>query len=177
MQEQLMILVNEQDEQIGLLPKMETHQKGLLHRAFSVFLFAKNGDMILQKRAAGKYHSPLLWTNACCSHPFPSETIQQSATRRLQEELGLQTALTPAFTFIYNTTLDQGLTEHELDHVLVGTYNDAIDFNTEEVEEIAQFSMQYIEQDLQAQPQNYTVWFAIAFPKLQQWLQTNTYKS
>jgi isopentenyl-diphosphate Delta-isomerase len=175
MQEQLMILVNEQDEQIGLLPKMETHQKGLLHRAFSVFLFAQNGDMILQKRAAQKYHSPLLWTNACCSHPYPNETIVHAANRRLQEELGMQTVLQQAFTFTYNAPLDQGLTEHELDHVLVGKYNEAFGLNTDEVAEVKQLSMQDIETDLINNPQQYTVWFTIAFPKLKLWMQSTNY--
>jgi isopentenyl-diphosphate Delta-isomerase len=175
MQEQMMILVNENDVQIGIMPKMETHQKGLLHRAFSIFLFTNDGKMILQKRAAEKYHSPQLWTNACCSHPLPNEQVLQAADRRLQEELGIATSLKPAFTFMYNAPLDNGLIEHELDHVFIGKYNENIPFNTAEIEEIKQLSLQEIELDLQQNPNNYTAWFIIAFPKLQQWIASNNY--
>jgi isopentenyl-diphosphate delta-isomerase len=113
MQEQLMIIVNEQDEQIGLMPKMQTHELGILHRAFSIFLFTEDGQMILQKRATQKYHSPGLWTNACCSHPMQNETIEDAARRRLQEELGIAIPLQYAFHFIYKANMGNGLTEHE----------------------------------------------------------------
>ncbi len=113
------ILVNELDEAIGSMEKMEAHEKALLHRAFSVFLFNKNGEMLLQKRAATKYHSPSLWTNACCSHPMPGETTEQAALRRLKEELGFTTNVQKAFHFTYKAVFDNGLTDHEFDHVFV----------------------------------------------------------
>jgi isopentenyl-diphosphate delta-isomerase len=115
--EQLLVLVNENDEPVGLMEKMEVHQKALLHRAFSVFLFNSKGEMLLQRRALEKYHSGGLWTNTCCSHPYPDETPSQAATRRMREELGFETSVNPAFSFIYKAALDNELTEYEFDHV------------------------------------------------------------
>lgn len=160
------ILVNEHDEQIGTMEKMEAHQKALLHRAFSIFIFNQQGQMLLQKRAANKYHSPLLWTNACCSHPMPGESTIAAAHRRLEEELGFDVALTPAFHFIYQTPFDNGLTEHELDHVFIGNYDGEIIPNTEEVDSIGFFSIPDIEAALIANADQYTSWFKIAFPEL-----------
>ncbi|HSU49504.1 MAG TPA: isopentenyl-diphosphate Delta-isomerase, partial [Segetibacter sp.] len=117
------ILVNELDEQIGKMEKMEAHSKGLLHRAFSVFIFNDQGEMLLQQRAVSKYHSGGLWTNACCSHPRPEEATEDAALRRLQEELGFTVSLAKIFDFRYNASFTNGLTEHEFDHVFVGTYN------------------------------------------------------
>ena len=131
--EEQVILVNEKDEPIGLMGKMEAHEKGLLHRAFSVFVFNSKQEVLLQQRAACKYHSPNLWTNTCCSHPRAGETNQQAGERRLQEEMGLQVPLREVFSFIYKAPFDNGLTEHEYDHVLVG-YSDAQpQINPEEV--------------------------------------------
>src|SRR5688572_9486804 len=127
---QEVILVNEFDEAIGSMEKMEAHEKALLHRAFSVFLFNKKGEMLLQKRAASKYHSPSLWTNACCSHPMPGEETKQAALRRLDEELGFTTSINKAFHFTYKAVFDNGLTEHEFDHVFVGEYQGAMQLNT-----------------------------------------------
>ncbi len=160
------ILVNESDEQIGTMEKMEAHQKALLHRAFSVFIFNENGEMLLQKRAANKYHSPLLWTNACCSHPMPGENTEAAAHRRLKEELGFDTALAYAFHFIYQTPFDNGLTEHELDHVFIGSYAGDIFPNAEEVASYGFFSTGHIEAELVSNAEQYTVWFRIAFPEL-----------
>jgi isopentenyl-diphosphate delta-isomerase len=120
MPDEYVVLVDEQDQAIGQLEKMEAHRMGLLHRAFSVLIFNTKGELLLQQRAAHKYHSPLLWTNSCCSHPKPGETITAAATRRLQEEMGMSAQLKAAFHFIYKAKLDQGLTEHELDHVVIG---------------------------------------------------------
>src|SRR4249919_2599143 len=115
--DQEVILVNEQNEAIGTMEKMEAHRKALLHRAFSVFIFNSKGEMLLQQRALNKYHSGGLWTNACCSHPRPGELIEDAATRRLKEELGFETPLKKIFQFTYQASFDNGLTEHEFDHV------------------------------------------------------------
>ena len=122
--EENVILVNEQDEPIGLMPKLEAHEKALLHRAFSVFVLNDKNEVMLQQRAHHKYHSPLLWTNTCCSHQRDGETNIQAGTRRLQEEMGFTTALKDLFSFIYKAPFDNGLTEHELDNVLIGYYNE-----------------------------------------------------
>ena len=128
-----LILVDEQDNPIGTCEKMEAHRKGLLHRAFSVFIFDAQGRMLLQQRALSKYHSGGLWTNACCSHPFPGEDNLTAATRRLQEELGFTTSLRKAFDFYYRAAFDNGLTEHEFDHVFVGQYEGTLEVNPQEV--------------------------------------------
>ena len=116
------ILVDENDAPIGIMEKIEVHQKALLHRAFSVFIFNSKGEMLLQKRANNKYHSPGLWTNACCSHPSPGQDTLEAATKRLQEEMGFTTAIEKVFDFIYKAPFDNGLTEYEFDHVFIGTY-------------------------------------------------------
>ncbi|MBY0476836.1 MAG: isopentenyl-diphosphate Delta-isomerase [Chitinophagaceae bacterium] len=164
------ILVNEQDEVTGSMEKMEAHEKALLHRAFSIFLFNKNGQMLLQKRAATKYHSPSLWTNACCSHPAPGETTEQAALRRLKEELGITAQLTKAFHFTYKAAFDNGLTEHEFDHVFIGEYDGELFLNEEEVSEVDYKPMAVIKEEIQYQSALYTEWFKIAFPLLEQWL-------
>lgn len=166
----VLILVNEQDEPIGKMEKMEVHQKGLLHRAFSVFIFNKKGEMLLQKRAAGKYHSPGLWTNACCSHPQPGYEIIPAATLRLQEEMGFTTSLEKAFYFIYKATFDNGLTEYEYDHVLLGNYDGPINPNAEEVEDYRYLPLTEIKNLLQSNPSDYTTWFKIAIPKIEDYL-------
>jgi isopentenyl-diphosphate Delta-isomerase len=127
------ILVNEQDEPLGLMEKMEAHEKGILHRAFSVFLFNDRHQLLLQKRALTKYHSGGLWTNTCCSHPRENEEVLDAGNRRLREEMGIQSQLTNVFSFVYRAELDNNLIEHELDHVLVGTFNDTPQPNPEEV--------------------------------------------
>ncbi len=165
-----LILVTEQDEAIGTMEKMEVHRKGLLHRAFSVFIFNDKGQMLLQQRAAAKYHGGRLWTNACCSHPREGETIEQAATRRLQEEMGFTTALQSAFSFIYNEPAGNDLIEHEYDHVFVGKYNSKITPNKEEVQDYCYSSMEDIKAAIASHPQKYTVWFKIAFPKMQAYL-------
>ena len=171
---QQVILVNEQDEAIGVMEKMEAHEKALLHRAFSVFIFNKDGLMLLQQRAMSKYHSPGLWTNACCSHPNPDEAVKDAALRRLHEELGFTTKVEKAFHFTYKAAFDNGLTEHEFDHVFVGVYDGTLQLNKEEVRAITYKSMNEIADDLQTAPQVYTEWFKIAFPLLKEWMQKNT---
>jgi isopentenyl-diphosphate delta-isomerase len=166
------ILVNEKDEAIGSMEKIEAHEKALLHRAFSVFIFNKKGEMLLQKRAATKYHSAGLWTNACCSHPQPGEDLLQSATKRLQEEMGFETSITKAFDFIYNAPFDNGLTEYEFDHVFIGSYDGAVEPNREEVSDYCYKSMADLKESVVDNSRNYTEWFKIAFPKLETYLAT-----
>ena len=161
--EEQVILVNEKDEPIGLMGKMEAHEKGLLHRAFSVFVFNSKQEVLLQQRAACKYHSPNLWTNTCCSHPRAGETNQQAGERRLQEEMGLQVPLQEVFSFIYKAPFDNGLTEHEYDHVLIG-YSDAQpQINPEEVASWKWLSLEAIKEDILQAPERYTAWFKILF--------------
>lgn len=170
MQEEV-ILVNSRDEPIGTMEKMEAHRKALLHRAFSIFIFDRKGNMLLQQRAATKYHSPGLWTNACCSHPRPGETEHRAALRRLQEELGFTAPIEKAFHFTYRADFDNGLTEHEFDHVFTGIYDGPLQPNPDEVSAVTWKSIPEIENDLQQQPGHYTAWFAIAFPLLKKWME------
>jgi isopentenyl-diphosphate delta-isomerase len=168
------ILVNENDEVLGTMEKMEAHQKGVLHRAFSVFILNDRGEMLLQQRATGKYHSAGLWTNACCSHPFPLEDTKAAAERRLMEEMGFHTPLKGIFNFIYNTPFDNGLTEYEYDHVFVGYYNGTIHPEAAEVADYCYKTIEEIAIDIQEKPQRFTSWFRIAFPKVEAWLQHQT---
>jgi isopentenyl-diphosphate delta-isomerase len=167
------ILVNENDEQIGTMEKLEAHQKGVLHRAFSIFIFNSKGEMLLQKRAMKKYHSPGLWSNACCSHPQPNEEVNVAAIRRLEEEMGFNTPLEKAFDFVYFTSFENGLAENEFDHVFIGKFDGAIKANREEVSEYTFRSMTQIAQDLFDGPTRYTAWFRIVFPKVEEWLRSN----
>lgn len=163
MKEEHVILVNEKDEPIGLMPKLEAHEKALLHRAFSVFVLNDQNQVMLQQRAAHKYHSPLLWTNTCCSHQREGETNVGAGKRRLFEEMGFETPLQDVFHFIYKAPFDNGLTEHELDHVLIGRYNGLPHINPEEVHDWKWMDIEAIKQDMQDQPELYTVWFKIIF--------------
>lgn len=160
------ILVDENDKEIGSCEKLEAHQQGWLHRAFSIFIFNRRGEMLLQQRALNKYHSPGLWTNACCSHPAPGEKLEEAASRRLEEELGISTSLEKRFDFIYRAEFENGLTEYEFDHVLVGEYEGNIDFNKEEVMDIAWKDVRMVEQELEADPSKFSAWFKIAFQKM-----------
>ncbi|HMP85666.1 MAG TPA: isopentenyl-diphosphate Delta-isomerase [Lacibacter sp.] len=169
------ILVNEQDEPVGTMEKIAAHEQALLHRAFSIFIFNGNGEMLLQQRAMQKYHSPGLWTNACCSHPFPGEDTGAAATRRLQEELGFTTPLQKAFHFTYKAHFDNGLTEHEFDHVYTGTYDGPMQLNPDEVNAVSHQPVEAIAADLQQHPERYTAWFAIAFPRLLEWMKQPTF--
>jgi isopentenyl-diphosphate delta-isomerase len=171
--EKEVILVNERDEPIGTIEKMEAHKKALLHRAFSVFIFNSKGEMLLQQRAKNKYHSGGLWTNACCSHPKPGEDIQIAASRRLNEELGFSTTLTKIFDFIYQSSFENGLTEYEFDHVFIGTYEDRICPDQNEVGDYCFNPLEQIPLFLQSHPAKYTDWFHIAFPKVEKWITEN----
>lgn len=163
--EEQVILVNEQDEQIGLMPKMEAHEKAILHRAFSVFIFNSKNELMLQQRAAHKYHSPLLWTNTCCSHQRDGESNLEAGKRRLEEEMGFVTPLTETTSFIYKAPFDNGLTEHELDHIMVGNYDGEPIINPDEVADWKWMPLEAVKSDIALNPQLYTAWFKIIFEK------------
>ncbi len=159
--EEMVVLINPKDEVLGLMEKQQAHINGLLHRAFSVFIFNKEGEMLLQKRAAEKYHSPNQWTNAVCSHPRLGESYLQAAHRRLKEELGIETELTEKFKFLYKAEVGNQLWEHELDHVFIGNYNGTFVLNKEEVAEVRFISLSDLDQELTSQPEQFTEWFKI----------------
>ncbi len=165
------ILVNEADQPVGSCEKMAAHEQGLLHRAFSVFIFNSRGRLLLQQRAVGKYHSGGLWTNTCCSHPRPGESTEDAAYRRLQEEMGFQTELFHAFTFNYKAGLDKGLIENEIDHVYTGIYEGEILPNQEEAMDHSYMSMAQLEESIEQFPEKFTVWLRIAFPRIKSWWQ------
>lgn len=162
----MVVLVNENDQPVGTMEKMEAHRKGLLHRAFSVFLFNSRGELLLQQRAYDKYHSGGLWTNTCCSHPFPGEEVAEAAHRRLREEMGMDTPLDYAFSFRYRAPFENGLTEHELDYVFTGHSDMPPIINPEEVASYRYTGMDTIRQEIDATPDIYTVWFRIVFNRL-----------
>ena len=170
MKEELVILVNENDEQIGLMPKMEAHEKALLHRAFSVFVFNDKNELMLQQRALHKYHSPGLWTNTCCSHQREGESNIQAGKRRLQEEMGFVTDLKEVISFIYKAPFDNGLTEHEFDHVIIGNYNNKPIINPDEVADWKWMSLEAIKVDMNVNPELYTAWFKIIFEKFYEFI-------
>lgn len=155
------ILVDKEDNAIGTMEKLEAHRKGVLHRAFSVLLFDDDGKLLLQKRSVAKYHSSRLWTNTCCSHPLPGESLDEATVRRLKEEMGIVVQPTFAFSFIYKAQLDKQLTEHELDHVFIGTYNGAPVINEKEVEDWKYVDLKWLREDVENHPNAYTVWFKL----------------
>lgn len=165
MAEELVILVNENDEQIGLMPKMEAHEKAVLHRAFSVFIFNDKNELLLQQRAAHKYHSPLLWTNTCCSHQRNGESNIAAGKRRLKEEMGFECELNEVTSFIYKAPFDNGLTEHELDHILIGMYSKNPFINADEVANFKWMKLEDVKRDIALNPALYTAWFKIIFEK------------
>lgn len=173
MKEEHVILVDENDVPQGLMPKMEAHEKALLHRAFSVFILNDAGEVMLQQRAADKYHSPELWTNTCCSHQRDGETNIAAGKRRLQEEMGFETELEERFSFIYKAPFDNGLTEHELDHVMVGYFNESPQINPEEVMAWKWMPITDIKADIANYPEKYTAWFKIIFEKFVEHLQNS----
>ncbi len=160
------ILVDEDDNAVGLSPKLEAHKQGLLHRAFSIFLFNSAGEMLLHQRALSKYHSGGLWTNACCSHPRPGETVESAASRRLSEEMGLGTALTYRFQFLYRCELQNGLVEHEIDHVFTGVCDEEPKVDSEEIRDWKYLPVGSIREALTNRPEEFTSWFHIAFEKV-----------
>jgi len=165
MTEDYVILVDELDTKIGIMPKMLAHEKALLHRAFSVFIFNDKNELMLQQRALHKYHSPGLWTNTCCSHQREGETNIEAGKRRLEEEMGFVTDLKETTSFIYKASFDNGLTEYEYDHILIGHYNEEPQINTEEVANWKWMELEKVKVDIALKPVLYTEWFKIIFEK------------
>lgn len=165
MKEEKVILVDREDNPIGTMPKMEAHEKAVLHRAFSVFILNKNGELMLQQRALHKYHSPALWANTCCSHQRVGEHNLEAGTRRLEEEMGFSVPLEEMFSFIYKAPFDNGLTEHELDHVMIGYFDGTPRINPDEVASWKWMSLTAIANDMILHPETYTVWFKIIFKR------------
>ena len=170
MTKEYVILVDTADRELGTMEKMEAHEKAILHRAFSVFIFNDRGELMLQQRAAHKYHSPLLWTNTCCSHQRQGESNIEAGKRRLREEMGFEVDLDEKFHFVYKAEFDNGLTEHELDHVMVGYYDGEPTINPEEVASWKWINMEVLQQDMQDHPQDYTAWFKIIFDRFVEFL-------
>lgn len=166
MSEEQVILVDECDIEAGSIGKMRAHREGLLHRAFSVFLFNDAGEMLLQRRAMSKYHSPGLWTNTCCSHPRPGESTENAAKRRLAEEMGLSCELTPAYTFVYKADVGDGLLEHEFDHVFTGITNTVPTPNPDEVMAFRYIAIDQLLAEVSEAPSAFTPWFKITLGSL-----------
>jgi len=155
------VLVDHEDREVGVASKLEAHQKGQLHRAFSVLVFDSSGSMLLQRRSAVKYHSPGLWSNSCCGHPRPGENLRDAAERRLREELGFNVSLQHDFSFIYQAELEGGMHEHELDHVFVGYSNADPVPDPDEVSEWRRVTPKELASEMSADPAAFTVWFHI----------------
>lgn len=170
MEEQLLILVDEQDNELGVMDKLSVHEKGLLHRAFSVFIFNTDMQLLLQQRSEYKYHSAGVWSNTCCSHPRPGEKMLQAINRRLKEEMGMECNTVFAFNFIYRVELDNGLTEHEYDHVYIGISNTPPIPTTSEVKDWKYMSLEELKEDIAVKPQQYTEWLKICLPKIIEFL-------
>jgi isopentenyl-diphosphate delta-isomerase len=170
MREEHVILVNDKDQQIGLMEKLQAHETGVLHRAVSVFIFNKKGELLLQKRASTKYHGAGLWTNTCCTHPRNGETNLECANRRLQEEMGFETTLEKRFSFIYKGEVENGLTENEFDHVFFGVYDGDIKLNPEEVEDCKFVALGNVSKDADRHPERFSIWFRIIITKFKEHL-------
>lgn len=164
-QEIQVILVDEEDNAIGVEEKLRAHEKGLLHRAFSIFVVNNQDELLIQKRAASKYHSPSLWSNTCCSHPAPEENIEEAARKRLGVEMGFDCSLKWLFSFDYKVQFDNGLIEHEIDHVFLGRYDGAPLTNPAEVEDWKWEGLDEIKKKIEEQPNEFTYWFAYIFPR------------
>ncbi len=168
--EEFVILVDENDLETGVMEKMQAHREAVLHRAFSVFIFNPDGKLMLQQRAFSKYHSPGLWTNTCCSHPRPGETTSDAAHRRMMEEMGFDCEFHEVFSFVYKAAFDNDLTEHEYDHVFIGTSGSLPVLNTEEAAAYRFASIPEIRKEMTADPDKFTIWFRIAFDRVEQYM-------
>lgn len=164
--EEQVILVDTEDTALGVMEKLAAHQQGILHRAFSVFIFNANGELLMQKRALHKYHSPGKWTNTCCSHPRPNELTFDAAKRRLQEEMGMDCELTYGFNFLYKATFTNDLIEHEFDHVFFGVSDETPIINVEEVTSFKYVKLAELHEDIIKNPEDYTVWLKLCFNKV-----------
>jgi isopentenyl-diphosphate Delta-isomerase len=159
------ILVDRQDTEIGSEEKLKTHQAGLLHRAFSILIFNSKRELLLQKRADTKYHTPDLWTNTCCSHPRPEEVLDKAVHRRLMEEMGFDCDLSEIFSLIYKVDFGDKLCEHEYNHVFVGTYEGEVNPSPEEVSDFKWVAMGPLQEDISSHPEDYAPWFKIILPR------------
>ncbi len=162
---QNVVLVNEQDVALGKMEKLEAHIKGELHRAFSVFIFNSDGELLLQKRADGKYHSGGLWTNTCCGHPNPGEVISSAVSKRLNEEMGMLCNLKFGFKFLYKENVGNHLTEHEVDHVFFGISDEAPELNDDEVSAYRYVSLAELQEEMSDDPYIFTKWFKLIYEK------------
>jgi len=169
MEQEFVILVDENDNPTGSMEKMQAHREAVLHRAFSVFIFNTSGELLLQQRALSKYHSPGLWTNTCCSHPRPGETTPAAAHRRMVEEMGFDCDFEEVFSFVYKAAFDNNLTEHEFDHVFIGISNTTPVINVTEVEAYRYTSIPQIHYEMELEPGRFTVWFRIAFGRVEEY--------
>lgn len=160
------ILVDQEDQELGRMEKLEAHRDGVLHRAFSVLVFNSVGEMLIQQRAENKYHSAGLWSNACCSHPAPGETVLEAAKRRLIEEIGLTCEIEPLFNLVYRIDFENGLTEHEYDHVLIATTDQVPVLNSDEVAAVRYVSEAKLKEELDAMPEAFTYWFRLIMEKM-----------
>lgn len=165
--EDLVILVDQNDNQVGVMEKMQAHVEAVLHRAFSVFIFNSKGKLMLQQRAFTKYHSPGLWSNTCCSHPRPGEKTEEAAHRRMREEMGFDCDFTEAFSFVYKAPFTNELTEHEYDHVFIGISDELPVLNTDEAEAYKMVTLDDIRKEMDEDPEKFTVWFRIAFDRVE----------
>lgn len=160
------VLIDQNDHALGVMDKLQAHEEGKLHRAFSIFIFNDAGDLLLQQRADHKYHGAGLWTNTCCSHPQWGEDVRSSALERLQYEMGMTCDLEFVYSFIYRAEVENNLTEYELDHVFVGYSNQDPVINTDEVKDFRWCGVDEVLADIRTHPSDYTVWFKEAFPEL-----------
>ena len=160
------VLVDANDQELGTLEKLEDHKNGLLHRAFSIFIFNSQGELMLQQRATSKYHCGGLWTNTTCSHPAPGEKTLDAAHRRLKEEMGFDCELNEIFSFTYKKTFENGLTEHEFDHVFIGYYDNDPKINTKEADSWKWISIEKLQTDIKNHPESYTYWFIKSLPRV-----------
>jgi len=161
------ILVDQNDNQVGIMEKLEAHQTGKLHRAFSIFVFNQNQELLIQKRADSKYHSGGLWTNTCCSHPRPDETLDEATHRKLQEEMGFDCRLHHQFYFIYTADFENGLRENELDHVFFGRFEGPPKLNKEEACDWRFVDLMQLQKEIEENPTSFTAWLKIALPQVQ----------
>jgi len=156
--------VDENDKETGKMEKLKAHQLGVLHRAFSVFIFNNRGEILLQKRAQNKYHSAGLWSNACCSHPL-TKNLQKEATSRLKKEMGIKSSLQEIFSFLYTAKIGD-LSENEIDHVFIGTFNGEVKLNKKEASDYRWITLEYLKNEVNENPQNYTEWFKLIYEKV-----------
>lgn len=163
---ELVVLVDDKDKELGACEKLETHQKALLHRAFSIFVFNSKGEMMLQQRAKSKYHCGGLWSNACCGHPRPGESLADATKRRLMEEMGFECPLSEVKTLIYRVKFDNGLTEHEFLHVFRGLFDGVPKINPEEADDWKWIGLEELKEDIKVNPEKYTYWFKLVLEKI-----------